>query len=103
VSTTALLLTAGNDYGVASNNIKFIPNFTKISPVINHMKHRHDQTYMHFIYVCVKTYKMMMMMIIIIIQFFIIQGLPQQPQGQLQRQHRNIRTIKNTSNIRKHI
>jgi hypothetical protein len=53
---------------------------------------------------CVKTYKMMMMMmIIIIIQFFIIHGLPQQPQGGLQRQHRNIRTIKNTGNIQKHI
>jgi hypothetical protein len=34
-----LLPTADNDYGVASKNIKFIPNFTRISPVINHMKH----------------------------------------------------------------
>lgn len=39
VSTMVLLPTADNDYGVASNNITSIPNFTRISPVINHIKH----------------------------------------------------------------
>lgn len=103
MSTTVLLPTADNDYGVASNNITFIPNFGRISPVLNHMKYT-DMIRPTCISstCCVKTYKMMMITVIII-QFFIIHGLPQQPQGQSQLQHRNIRTIKNTSNKQKHI
>jgi uncharacterized membrane protein len=59
--------------GVASNNITYIPNFTKISPVINNMKHT-DMTRPTYIssMCCVKTYKIMMMMMMLMVIIIII-------------------------------
>ena len=58
---------------VVSNNITYIPNFTRISPVINNMKHTGmtSPTCISSM-CCVKTYKMMMMMMMMILLLLIM-------------------------------